>query len=444
MARGEVGQLWTVDAGGTLTVRPHPGQARAFRSQRRFVWMLAGTQGGKTAVGPLWLLREIQTRGAGDYLAVTATFPLLKLKMLPEFLRLFQHTLGLGTWHGTDKVFAFRAGVSAADGSPLDGTRVIFGSAANPESLESATANAAWLDEVGQDDFRLGSWEAILRRVALHRGRVLGGTTLYNLGWLKQQVYDAWRAGDPDHEVIQFASTANPAFPPEEYDRARRTLPEWKFNLFYRGAYDRPAGLIYAAFGDTSREDGGHLVPPFPLPPQWPRYGGIDFGAVNTAKVAVAHDTETNVYYLYREQLDGGKTTAEHAAEAATWAHGVNWVSWQGGAKSEVQQRRDWAAAGIRVREPKVADVESGLDRVIALFKTRRLYVFDSCRGVRDELGTYARVTDEQGNPTTAIKDKATYHRLDALRYLVQALDVPGTPTVAPIGTTGRSFWRIA
>ena len=34
------------------------------------------------------------------------------------------------------------------------------------------------------------SWEAVLRRLALYQGRVLGGTTLYNLGWLKQQIYD--------------------------------------------------------------------------------------------------------------------------------------------------------------------------------------------------------------------------------------------------------------
>lgn len=415
--------LWEVKD-GRIHLYPHPGQARAWRSPRRFVWMIAGTQGGKTSLGPPWLHREIARRGAGDYLAVTSTFPLLKLKMLPEFLRYFGHTLRLGDWHGSDKVFAFRDGVPAEDGTPLDGTRVIFGSATNPESLESATAKGAWCDEVGQDDFRLQSWEAILRRLALNRGRVLGGTTLYNLGWLKQQVYDAWRNGDPDHDVIQFESVVNPAFPQEEFERARRTLPDWKFNLFYRGAYDRPAGLIYSDFVDAYRDDGGHKVRPFDLPPAWPRYGGLDFGAVNTAKIAVAKDPAANVYYLYREQLDGGKTTPEHAAEAQAWAAGVNWVSWHGGSKSETQQRMDWQAADVWVHEPRVADVEAGIDRVIALFKAQRLYVFDSCAGVLDELGTYARETDEQGQPTEKIKDKATYHRLDALRYVAQALDV--------------------
>jgi hypothetical protein len=62
---------------------------------------------------------------------------------------------------------------------------------------------------------------------------------------------------------------------------------------------------------------------------------------------------------------------------------------------------------------------------VIALFKTRRLYVTDTCVGVLSEMGTYSRVVDDMGDPTEKIKDKDTFHRLDALRYLAQGLDVP-------------------
>ena len=51
--------------------------------------MLAGTQSGKTSMAPIWLNREIVRKGPGDYLAVTATYPLLKLKLLPEFVRFF-------------------------------------------------------------------------------------------------------------------------------------------------------------------------------------------------------------------------------------------------------------------------------------------------------------------------------------------------------------------
>lgn len=405
-------ELWTAGPDGRVHLNLHAGQARAWRSDRRFVFMLAGTQSGKTSFGPWWLYREIQRRGPGDYLAVTSSFPLLRLKMLPEFLLVFQHTLRLGTWRAMERTFVFHDGQ----------TRVLFGSATNPESLESATAKAAWLDEVGQDQFRLESWEAVLRRLSLHQGRVLGGTTLYNLGWLKQQAYDRWRAGDPDYDVIQFESVLNPAFPADEYERARRTLPAWKFKMAYAGQYDRPAGLIYSDFIDAYRDEGGHLVRPFPLPPEWPRHVGIDFGAVNTALVWLAHDPEANVYYLYRESLTGGKSTREHVAEARAESKGLNVRTWHGGSPSETQQRMDWTAAGLRVQPPRVADVESGIDAVIELFRTFRLYVFDDARGVLDELGTYRREVDATGEPTEKIADKSTFHRLDALRYVAQAL----------------------
>ncbi len=414
-----VPSLWSVSPDGELDIRPHLGQWRAWQSKKRFVWMLAGTQGGKTSFGPVWLHREIQRSGPGDYLAVTSTFPLLKLKMLPEFLKLFAHTLHLGTWHAADRVFAFHDGE----------TRVIFGSAINPESLESATAKAAWLDECGQDDFRLDSWEAIQRRLSLHQGRVLGGTTVYNLGWLKQVVFDQWRGGEADHDIIQFDSTVNPAFPKEEYERARRTLPAWKFRMFYQGQFDRPAGLIYSDFMDSYREEGGHKVHAFDIPPEWPRYGGLDFGPVHTARLMVARDPEAKVYYLYSESLSGGKTTVEHAAEALAAVRGTNMGTWHGGAKSEEQQRMDWKAAGVWINAPTVPDVESGIDRVIALFKNQRLYVFDTCTGLLDELGTYSRETDEMGNPTEKIKDKAKFHRLDALRYVVAGITSDPNPT---------------
>lgn len=416
---------------GRLNLTLHAGQAKAWRSERRFTFVVAGTQGGKTSFGPHWLFREMQRKGPGDYLCVTSTFPLLKLKMLPEFLWLFQHTLRLGRWNASDRIFEVSDAGKKMLRYPADSyTRVIFGSATHPESLESATAKAAWLDECGQDQFRLDSWYAVLRRLALNRGRVLGTTTPYNLGWLKQEIYDRWRNGDPDIAMIQFKSLQNPAFPREEYDDAKRRLPNWKFRMFYDGEFGKPAGLIYGDFDDRYREDGGNKVHPFDLPRHWPRYAGVDFGAVNTATVFLAHDPEADVYYLYHDSLEGGKTSREHAEAALNVARGTNMVSWFGGAKSESQPRMDWGEAGVPLLGPPIADVEAGIDRVISLFKTQRLYVFDSCKGTLDELGTYSRETDDQGEPLEKIKDKATFHRLDALRYVVQGI-VRGQPWTA-------------
>ena len=209
-------------AGNKLRLNLHPGQAKAWDSERRFVFAIAGTQSGKTTFGPWWLYREIKTRGPGDYLAVTATYDLFKLKMLPEMLRVFGGYIPGWQYHKSDKVLY------------TQDTRIILRAATSEGGLESSTAKAAWLDECGQDGFSLGAWEAVLRRLSLAEGRVLGSTTVYNLGWLYSEVYLRWLESDPDYYVTQFESIMNPAFPKAEFERARRTLQKWKFEMQYR------------------------------------------------------------------------------------------------------------------------------------------------------------------------------------------------------------------
>jgi len=374
-------------------------------SRARFTFIVAGTQSGKTSYGPWWLAKEIKERGAGDYIAATATYDLFKLKMLPEMRRVFCGLLPGWEWVASDRVIWRKE----------DNTRIILRSANVPEAMESATAKGAWLDECGQDTFRLESWEAVQRRIALHQGRVLGTTTPYNMGWLKTEVYDRWRAGDKDYRVIQFESTMNPSFPLAEYERAKATLPPWKFKMFYQGQFTRPAGMIYDCFDENI-----HVIDPIPLAPELPRYVGIDPGAVHYAAVFLAHDPAKNVYYLYREYLEGGRTTGQHAEALRGFTANENVIVWAGGAKSEIQQRLDLQAAGVPVIEPAIIDVEAGISRVYELLKTARLFIFKDCRGVLDELGTYARELDDMGQPIEKIKDKETFHRLDALRYAVQ------------------------
>lgn len=388
-----------------------------------------------TSFGPWWLANEIAHRGGGDYIAATATFDLFKLKMLPAIREVFEDALGIGRYWSGDKVIELR---DPATGKFLANRaddkmwgRIILRSAVAKGGLESTTAKAAWLDEAGQDEFELTAYEAVNRRLSLSRGRKLITTTPYNLGWLKQVVAD--RDGH-DIEVINFESTANPLFPQEEFEAARETMQDWKFRMFYRGLFDRPAGMVYADFVNRPRAEGGHRVAAFDIPVAWPRFVGVDPGAVNTAMIWLAHDVEHDIFYLYRESLDGGKSTPEHAttAKALAESHNERVISWHVGQKAEVQQRLDWQGAGIpNVFEPDIHDVESGIDRVIQLLRQFRLYVFDHCQGVLDQMGRYARKLDKLGNPTEEIKDKATFHYLDALRYVV--VGVVRRPVAMPI-----------
>lgn len=419
--------------GGRMRLHFHPGQKRAWASERRFVCVLAGTQGGKTSFGPHWLYREITRRGPGDYMVVTPTFPLLEMKALPEFLRLFQQQLQLGRYVASPvRKFTFSAaGGKRTFGRDYDAkkqpTQIFFGYAADPESLESATAKAAWLDEAGQKKFKLASWQAILRRLSLAEGRVLITTTPYSLGWLKQELWDKWKSGaSKDVDVVRFESIANPMFPRAEYQAARERLPAWKFDLFYRAMFTRPAGLIYDSFDEAT-----HKVPRFTLPASWPRYLGLDFGGVNTAGMFYAQEPGTGRLYGYREYLAGGRTAEEHAKELLKGEPMV--PQCVGGSKSEGQWRREFQKAGLPVRAPTITEVEVGIDRVYGWHKADRLFVFDDLAGYLEQKQTYSRELDENDQPTEAIEDKETYHLMDAERYILGWLADPATVQQATI-----------
>lgn len=412
--------LYETTPDGGLHLHQHRGQWRAWQSTKRFVVVLAGTQSGKTSWGPLWLHREIGRRGPGDYMVVTPTFPLLDLKALPEFRRYFEATLHLGRYMASpSRRFIFSEdGARRTFGPAYDPnitTSVIFGYALEPESLESATAKAAWLDEAGQKRFKLASFEAIMRRLSLAQGRMLLTTTPYDLGWLKQRLWDRAQQGDPDIDVIRFDSTENPAFPQEEFERAKRDLPPWRFDLFYRAIFSRPAGMIYDSF-----DSAAHTVPRFAIPDDWPRHLGMDFGGVHTAGVFYAEEPGTRRLFAYREYLAGGRTAAEHATALLKGEPMIPHCV--GGSKSEGQWRAEFASGGLPILEPAFSDVEIGINRVYGAHKRAEILVFSDLAGYLEQKQTYSRVLDGAGTPTEAIEDKQMYHFMDAERYIIGAL----------------------
>jgi hypothetical protein len=415
--------LWE-SGDGQLWLNQHPGQQRAWDSSRRFVAVLAGLQSGKTSWGPWWLAREIRRLGSGDYIAATASYDLFKLKMLPALRACFERALHWGRYWSGDRIIELadpRTGLFWAERAddPM-WARIILRSAESGGGLESTTAKAAWLDEAGQDSFTLDTWHAVRGRLSLARGRCLFTTTVYNLGWLKTTIHDPAKAGDPDIELVQFDSTENPEFPPEEYAEAQASMPEWKFNMRYRGLVERPAGLIYDSFKDfiaDSHGAPGHLVPRFALDPKWQRYMGLDFGGVNTVAVLYAEEPGTRRLYLYRAYHAGSRTAKEHAAALLEGEPMVPFCV--GGSKSEGQWRREFRMAGLPVNAPDISEVEIGIDRVYGAHKRNEILVFDDLAGYRHEKMAYSRKLDANGEPTEEIENKSTFHVMDAERYII-------------------------
>jgi len=394
--------------------------------------MIAGSQSGKTSFGSWWLWNEIygtNARGGGDYIVATSTYKLFKNKLLPEALNVFEKILGMGKYWPGDMMIELKDPLTgrflakrASD--PMWG-RIMLLSAQSHGALEAATAKAAWLDECGQDEFPYESWEAVNRRLALYQGRVLGTTTPYNLGWLKREVFDRAEAGDADYNVIQFPSHENPSFPMEEFERAKRTLPKWRFDMFYRGLFAKPEGLIYGCFNEDMIFDMAKKFGTDPINASYPRWVGVDFGGANTATIYLVEDIyqSPSVFYLFDEHLEGDLPSKEHAARVKERCVPYSTLYIGGGSPSETQMRNDWKAAGLEIPDPKISDVELGISNVIQCMQEGRLKISRSCSGILHEIGTYRRKSNAEGTISDSITDKNMYHRLDALRYVVNLMN---------------------
>lgn len=417
-------------------------QEIAIDSTARTVAMIAGTQSGKTAFVPWWLWSEIRRtaakEGNNDYLIITSSYDLFKLKLLPTVLNVFEHILQVGRYWAGDKVIELRnleTGVFHANKSTdLMWGRIILRSAQSLGGLESATARAAALDEAGQDEFTLSANQAIDRRLRLHRGRKLITTTLYNLGWVKTKVIDKALTGgrlkthkighaelmhtendDSDVTLIQYDSTLNPEFSQEEFEEAQKDTDPGEFAMFYRGRIGKLKTMIYNAL-----DEAAHVVPGFKIPKHWPKLIGIDPVGAKIACLWLAYDPENNHLHVYREyEEEFGLTTGEHAANIIRESGNEFIAKAIGGGPSENQARLDWGAAGIKLEPPPISDVWAQILRVIALLKNSLIFFHDNCPRVTSDMLSMKRKKDKNGNVLNQIENKDIWHLPDALRYIV-------------------------
>lgn len=395
-----------------------------------------------TTFGPHWLYDEIYDpvngKGRGDYLAVTATYDLFKLKMLPSILDVLEGIYGIGRYWSGMKVIELRNPETGeymakrADDSMWG--RVILRSADALAGLESSTAAAAWLDEVGQDAFTNNAYNAIRRRLALRRGRILMTTTLYSYNWFLTRIVKPTLAtgttefiyseiGDIDYTeseetnttLVQFDSTINPLFSREEFSEAQNSLSEEEFSMFYRGRETTRRFLIYNNF-----ESEKHTTKRFHIPETWARYVGVDFGGTHMAAMFYAEEPETKKLYAYREYLAGNKTIKQHVADILSGEPTIPVC--YGGAGSEGQWRTEFAQAGLQINKPSVSDVDVGIARVYAQHAVDGIIYFDDLSKIIEEKSSYRRKRLPNGDYSDEIMNKETYHMLDCERYIISEI----------------------
>lgn len=442
---------------GALHINPHRGQEKVLNSKKKTVLVLAGNQSGKTSIGAVWMYNQIlewdrkvqdpSIKTARDvcFWAVISSYPLLNEKLLPVYRDFFIRILKIGEYHVQAKTIT----VTIVRENKSKATYEIhFKSAKDPDSLASASLAAIHVDECAMPVYSYDVWTELNARLTATRGNRLFTSTIYKgnyaFSWIKRKVFDKWKSGDPNIDVIRFESADNPFVDLDELEEAKSRMPEWEYACRYMGIYSKPMGAVYGAFDEEK-----HVIKPFKIPISTKRWGGIDPGVVNMAHVWIAEimpyeeeyehfplaDGLQSVFVVYRTSLTGSTTTTvsyrEQAQFVKEYPDFLSVRGWTGGAKSEKYFRADYAAENILVKEPPFSEVSAGISAVYALMKNNRFYVFSDQDGLisnpdaREDRSilSYSRKIDDEGNVLDDIEHKERYHILDATRYAVLGID---------------------
>lgn len=366
---------------------------------------IAGTGGGKTMTGYWWLHSRMETYPGNTWIVAEPTYGMLSKIIIessdPDRPSLFDYFKLVGhhpNYHAVDKILY------------TDFGKAYLCSADRPDSMQGAAVKGAWLDEAGQ--MALLAHQTASQRCAMLSGQELLTTTPYNLGWLLKDILE--KNGQDGIHVETWSSIDRPGFPRVEYERQKKLLPRWRWDMLYNALFTRPAGLIYSAFDESVC-----VIDRFPIPPNWLVYAGHDFGPDNPSALFVAQDPVTGQFYVFEEYLPGpGVSVHERVESWKETTKGYNVVKRVGGSPQEEETRQAYNAHGWVITKPKIGHVEPQIDKVIGMHQLNKIMVFKDCVNYLDEKRTFSRKLDENNQPTEDIKDEARFHLMAADRYL--------------------------
>lgn len=371
--------------------------------------MIGGTGAGKSFFGPIWLASRIAKdveKGHGEkakYLVLGPTAEMVRDMLVPVLIQHYKETALEGLYWKQSNTYDLPTG-----------GRIFFRSADKPERIEGHHFRAAWVDEPGQ--MKALVWPVVQARVGFYKAPVLFTGYPWNMGWYYYDIFKKWEGGDPDYDVIQFRSIDNPNYPKAEYERAKKTLPRWMFEMRYEGKFRKPSGLVYPMFGG-----GGMFVDPFEIPKDWPVYVGLDPGVFFGGLFLAWHD---GVYYAYSEYYtETVKSAKEHAKalKDRVRGHVLKWIY----DPSRITDVTDLKTYGIGPLVKGNNAVQAGIATATGIINEGRLKVMRGrCPNFIDQMEKYSFPVDPvTGDVAKENPIKKDDHLPDCFRYIVHTLE---------------------
>jgi len=302
----------------------------------------------------------------------------------------------------------------------INGSEIALIGADNEEALRGVGVSFVVLDEFGL--MKQNVWQEIIRPMLTDtRGRALfigtpkGKNQLWEL-WLKGQ------KGEDGFKSWRFKTSDNPFIDPQEIREARQQLNDRYFRQEYEASFEDFVGLIYPVFCNE------HIVEPFNLPADWDRVVVLDHGTTRPTAVLWAASDYEGTIYVYDEHYEAGHPVSYHAerikqrdnSSVRDWLIDPSClarVNPKGGQLYSIVD--EYREHGLYFR-PADNNLLAGINRVTEYFKSKKLFIFKTCRNLIWELERY-HWSEERETSTGLLQPKPFKkddHLCDCLRYL--------------------------
>lgn len=390
----------------------HEGQLAVYNSETRFTAAIAGTGGGKTVVGPLWMAKQIErVRNASERakpflgMVVAPTYKVLQRATVPTLIDTYKGTVLEGIYKEARNLYELP-----------DGGKIWCQGADNAGGLEGGQFDAVWLDEGGQVKYSV--WVALQGRTGAKQAPILITTTPYGKNWLFHEVYKKYLAGDKNYYVKKWSSTLNPIYPEEEYERAKGAMTKEKGAMRYDGEFMALEGLVYPEIYRTFVQlDEIELTSL--LSQHGKFYGGIDYGW-NDPFCGLAGFLDSNdVLWLWYERYKSKTAIETHATALPKFQNRT--ITWFCEHNPELTLKLK--KGGHRVKTA-TKNIVAGIDAVNARIYTDRIKIIvNRCPALVAETEVYS-YEDEEDEPAGDKPIGGNDHACDALRYLIAGIDI--------------------
>jgi PBSX family phage terminase large subunit len=423
-----------------IDYKPLPHQVEFHKSSAPYRLLMGGYGTGKTTMCVAEVARHVMTVPQGRTLITAPKLQLVKDAILPELEKF------LPPW-----TIKSKRGGNTPNYLLMNGHEIVVYASNDDENLRSLNLTMFYIEEASAIDLEIfHQLQARTRNLAgIFKDKYGTITADYRngivssnpeQGWLvtdflfyANKIYSSASVDTSSYEMLRKES--NPAY--EAFLSSTRDNPYLPKNFITNLTVGKAIGWIRKYIDCSLEVKNGavypdfhkHIVPDFPIPPNWKRVVGYDRGwRDETAIIFGAIEPKTGVIYVYKEYYVAQQPTSYHADQMKLMLSGLKMYN-NPQADPTVLQKNDrdgrsyqeyfFRRSGVYL-EPANNSISTGIDKVRDYMYTGKLKFFQSLEHLKAEAYDYAYPDKVFTNEELPIGGKD--HLLDAMRYMIMAL----------------------